>query len=273
MGDLRSNSSTRIPHNSITFFSASFSFATPQPLFRSPISTRARSVISYYWAPHSCRIALHDGAAVEATDEKEAARSELQQCFDRRGITSVRTEGMSIAEFFGGYLTQRLTAIGWFCPKKNSKYACVSTLVNGEGGNTATLHSFELPHVLWKKPLQEWRTVLRDRVRKSEAQENTTGSVNFHMWGFGPFISSEREAGVLASRVRDFANVARQELKAHRKWREIDWFAPGAAFTFDTSAQLDGMHGVLDRPLFSPISSVPPSSHSLLLLHSPHALQ
>lgn len=185
----------------------------------------------------------------------------------------MRTEGQSIAEFSRAYLKQRLTAIGWFCPRENAgaKYACASTLANGEGASTVTLHSFELPHVLWKKPLHSWRTMLRARVHESEREENATGGVNVHAWGFGPFISSEREAGVLASRVRDFAKVARQELRKKRKWREIDWFTPGAGFTYDTSSQLDGMHGVFDMcdvfDMFVPRPSF--SSHlSLILLHS-----
>ena len=213
--------------------------------WRSPYGRKAAPPLFAYWAPSSCRIVIHD------------EESRLNACLARRGVRMITVHGTSIAKYTSNYVTQRLLAIGWNCalqwPKPALSQQCFAPNWRDDESTippiSAVLSTLGSPHLLWGGSNAAWEAKLLSTYGKLRKEmivppNPAKSQRGFTMkrvvaWGFGPFISSERESHVTLTRMIEFGAVARRILP---EWREIDWFGPSAAFAFDSSTQGDGLH-------------------------------
>lgn len=132
---------------------------------------------------------------------------------------SIDIEGDSIATQLGRYLFQRLDGLT-FAPKSPTSQRVM-------------LDTLSIPHAVWMG-------TERDFSRKLQKRKNAN-STNRLFWVGTNFIVSEREPGLRMARARRFTTLAEPILRA-KGWQFLDAFFPSAAFAFDTSTQMDGIH-------------------------------
>lgn len=151
-------------------------------------------------------------------DYVEFTDSELQQCVNERNITSIKTEGRSIAAFLNEYLAQRL---------KNINLT--------ETGTTVTLSTSRLLHVA-AIPDARLREALAAAANPSRGPNEEVYYVS------GYFLSSERAVHVHLKRMEYLNRVASEVLADSGKKLFMNVFDLSAAFTYDSATQMDGMH-------------------------------
>jgi len=166
-------------------------------------SHMADSIFEGFWKPYRCQYKLF-------TDK------ELQQCFDDKKIKSITTDGASIKKFVSQYLNQRLQRVAY-----------------SDEGIDVYVSTLKSPHLLWHESFEELRATLNKQPTTKEGQ--------LRFWVNSGFIASEREHHVYVDRSRIFNAIA-EPILAAKGWSQLDWFAPGAAFSYDTATQSDGLH-------------------------------
>lgn len=150
---------------------------------------------------------------------REFTNAELQQCIDRRLITSIVFEGRSVAAFLRQYLNQRLQGL---------------VLADVTNGLKVTLSTFSLPHLLWRQSRPEWEQFIDDLPVVNASTDEYYGLTGY-------YYTSEREPHVHVGRSLQLSRLLMSKLPA-KGYRMIEAFDLTAAFTYDTATQMDGLH-------------------------------
>ena len=159
------------------------------------------------WQPYNCNY-------------RQFTNEQLQQCITTKRISSIQTEGDSIARFLQQYLNQRLQDVIWY-NKPNSLDIVLTTA--------------SVAHLLWDyDDEQGWKSVLQKRRVTVDGRTEY-----YYVSGF--YYSSEREPNVQVERVYQLNRVLEKEL-APRGYKLLQATDLTAAFAYDTATQMDGLH-------------------------------
>lgn len=158
------------------------------------------------WQPYDCRY-------IEFTSQQ------LGRCLRERKISSIQTDGASIAEFLRQYLFQRLQSVTLYnASNPDARSVTLSTL--------ALLHKAEMSR-------SELESELHRRANATER----------NLWYFTSayFLSSERDVLTQVERLNQLQQLAVRVLEP-KGYKLLNAFDLSAAFTYDTATQHDGMH-------------------------------
>ena len=166
------------------------------------------------WEPYECAY-------------KDMGDDMIQRCIDRKNISSIKLEGVSIRNVVDSYMVQRLEKI-------NMANA-------GEGTLSVVLDTLKWPHLLWRNSIGEYKQHLADNF------PNVTGNNIEHYFLTGFYLTSEREPHVTVDRSLQFSQMA-SDILIPKGYKMINGFDLTAAFAFDTDGQADGLH-ILGPPI------------------------
>ena len=152
----------------------------------------------------------------------DLSSADIQQCINRRNISSIELKGASVSEILKRYILQKLSGIKMVESTPDSLDIVLDTL--------------KMPHVIWHKSLEEFRNELNTTYVDLN---DTTNREYYFVTGY--YYSSEREPHVSADRSLQFSHLAAETL-IPKGYKMINAFDVTAAFTFDTDAQNDGLH-------------------------------
>jgi hypothetical protein len=141
--------------------------------------------------------------------------SEIQQCIDRRNISSISLQGASISAMLHGVMTQKLQNINMTI-----------------GGKSVILSTLKMPHLLWHLGIQAYLETL-DREYPSVLDDTSAE----HYWVTGFFYTSEREPHVQVDRSLQYSKMAHDVLSL-RGYKMINAFDVTSAFAYDTDGQV-----------------------------------
>jgi hypothetical protein len=164
------------------------------------------------WEPYSCRY-------------KEFTNSELQRCIVKKNISSITTSGSSISTILSDYLAVRTAGLSYVNETDLTVKVDIST------------NSF--PHLLWHNTMEEIATTLKKLPKSTSSMQK--------YWVTSLYITGEREEFVHNGRSRMFTEIAEPILK-EKGWTELNMYDMGAAFMYDTTGQMDGLH-VIGPPM------------------------
>lgn len=142
----------------------------------------------------------------------------LQQCIDKKSISSIQTKGSSISSIVKVYLNQKL---------RNIKMV-------KSGTRTVIFDTLKMPHLLWHNSIDVQR-------KQFEEFPNVTDSNIEHFWLSGFYFTSEREPHVNVDRSLLYSKMA-MDILTPKGYKMINGFDVSAAFAYDTDAQADGLH-------------------------------
>lgn len=146
--------------------------------------------------------------------------AEIQQCIDRKNISDIALEGMSVKQMLKLYIGQKLKGVQLVKQTSTTRKVVLDTL--------------KMPHVVWHDSVNEFGMKLDEYE-----QVNDETLEYYFVTGF--YFSSEREPHVTADRSLQFSNLAREKLTP-KGYKMINAFDVTAAFTYDSDAQNDGLH-------------------------------
>jgi hypothetical protein len=158
------------------------------------------------WEPYKCRY-------------MELTTHELQQCIITKNISTIKVTGSSISNIVRDYLTIRMADIQFVNATDSTVVVEMST------------HSF--PHLLWHNSMEEIAEKL------NALPESTVKEPRY--WISSVYISSEREDFVHNGRAVMFNKIA-EPIFAKKGYTQLNIYDMGAAFAFDSTGQLDGLH-------------------------------
>jgi hypothetical protein len=158
------------------------------------------------WEPYSCRY-------------RELTTPQLQQCIIKKNISNITTTGTSIASIVKDYLAVRIADLHFVKSTGPTVVVDIST------------NSF--PHLLWHSSLEEIAAKL-DKLPNSTLDRPK-------YWMTSLYITSEREEFVHNGRSRMFTEIA-EPILTDKGWTELNMYDMGAAFMYDTTGQMDGLH-------------------------------
>jgi hypothetical protein len=157
-------------------------------------------------------------------DYVEFTDAELQQCVDRKKISSVKLEGASISAFYNNYVQQRLA---------NIRFYNASASPDPSQHLEVVLSTLAFPHLLWHMTTKGWEKTLDETPAVKPNEEK------YFLSGF--YYSSEREPHVQVEHAEQLTRMAYDKLTP-KGWKMINAFDLTAAFTYDTATQMDGLH-------------------------------
>jgi len=155
----------------------------------------------------------------------EFTNHQLQECIDRRRISSIQVEGKSVAAFLKQYVNQRLENIVLYNATASGP---------GPAERKVVLTTFGLPHLLWRKGTAEWEAYVASEIPPAQDDED-------HYWVSGFYYSSEREPHVHVGRSLQLSRLLESSVRS-KGYKLLEAFDLTAAFTFDTATQMDGLH-------------------------------
>ena len=150
---------------------------------------------------------------------KEWTTSQLQECITKKNISSITTAGASISLIVSDYLRIRTRGLHFPNSTENTIEISIDTI--------------SFPHLLWHMSTEELISHLSALPVATPLKQK--------YWLTSFYISSEREQFVHNGRARVYTEVAEPILKA-KGWIELNMYDVGAAFAFDTTGQMDGLH-------------------------------
>jgi len=147
--------------------------------------------------------------------------SEIQECITQRSIKSIKVLGDSISRFFKPYVQLRLEGMQFSTDSNHIK---------------VDIDNLDVVHVIWGKNEREWAKAIKMRLTAVPKHNHLL------LWVSSPFVSSERENKISVERALRFTEMWREAAKSRPNVIELNYFAATAAFTYESSAQQDGMH-------------------------------
>ena len=160
-----------------------------------------------FWQPYQCHYL-------------EMGDNEIQQCIDRKQISSITLQGASIKQILTSYMFQKLQVIN----------------MTTEGNRTVFLDTLKMPHILWHNGLRDHQEHLETNfVSVVDDTENE------YYWITGFYYTSEREPHVQVDRSLQFSKMA-DDILTPKGYKMINAFDVTSAFAFDTDGQVSSFN-------------------------------
>jgi len=156
-----------------------------------------------FWQPYHCRYL-------------EMGDNDIQQCVDRKKISSISLEGASIKQILSSYMSQKLQAIN----------------MTTAGNRTVFLDTLKMPHLLWHKGVHDYQELLETNF---PSVVDDTENEHYFITGF--YYTSEREPNVQVDRSLQYSQMAHDVLTP-KGYKMLNAFDVTSAFAFDTDGQV-----------------------------------
>ncbi len=164
-----------------------------------------------FWQPYQCQYL-------------EMGDNEIQQCVDRKQISSISLQGASIKQILMSYMSQKLQAIK----------------MTTAGNRTVFLDTLKMPHLLWHNGVHDYQKHLETNFASV-----VNDSENEHFFITGFYYTSEREPHVQVDRSLQFSKMA-ETILIPKGYKMINAFDVTSAFAFDTDGQVSSYSSIMD---------------------------